>query len=92
MLTPEQANKLFVPIVALTMSGFMSLVMTAANLGVGDGFAGLWLRQWLLAFIVALPIAYVVVPAIRAGLVIFTDRREPGRISDNEYTPARILE
>lgn len=92
MLTPAQANKLFVPIVALTMSGFMSLVMTAANLGVGDGFAGAWFRQWLLAFLVALPIAYVVVPAIRAGLVIFTDRRPSTRVIDNEYTPTRILE
>jgi len=71
-LTPTQAQRAFVPLIALAMSGFMSLVMSAVNFGVGPEFPSLWLRNWLLAFTVALPTALLVVPMIRTGLARVT--------------------
>jgi len=71
-LTPTQAHRAFVPLIALAMSGFMSLVMTAFNFGVGAGLPGLWLQNWLVGFGVALPTALLVVPLIRNGLARVT--------------------
>lgn len=71
-LTPTQAQRAFVPLIALAMSGFMSLVMSAVNFGVGPDFLSVWLRNWLLAFAVALPTALLVVPLIRKGLARVT--------------------
>src|SRR5688572_18446541 len=71
-LTPTQAQRAFVPLIALAMSGFMSVFMTAVNFGVGPDFLSAWLRNWLLAFTVALPTALLVVPLIRNGLARVT--------------------
>lgn len=71
-LTQTQAQRVFVPLIALVMSGFMSLVMTAINFGVGPEFPSIWLRNWLLSFTVALPTALLAVPLIRNGLARVT--------------------
>ncbi len=71
-LTPAQAERVFVPLIALTMSGLMSFVMTASNLGIHAGFPLAWLQNWALGFVVALPTALLVVPAIRRGLARVT--------------------
>jgi hypothetical protein len=70
-LTPTQAQRAFVPLIALAMSAFMSIAMTAFNFGI-DAFPWLWLRNWLLSFTVALPTALLVVPLIRTGLARVT--------------------
>lgn len=71
-LTQTQAQLAFIPLVALTMSGLMSLFMSAFNFGLVDGFARLWLKNWALGFGVALPTALFVVPLIRTGLARVT--------------------
>ena len=73
-LTTAQAERAFVPLVALTMSGFMSLVMTAVNVGIGRQLLMAWPQQWLVGFAVALPTALLVVPAIRRALARVTVR------------------
>lgn len=71
-LTQTQAQRAFVPLIALAMSGFMSLFMTAVNFGIGPEFPAIWLRNWLLAFTAALPAALLLVPMIRKGLARVT--------------------
>ena len=71
-LTPTQAQRAFVPLIALAMSAFMSFVMTAFNFGVAGGFVAHWLQNWALGFTVALPTALLVVPMIRNGLARVT--------------------
>lgn len=71
-LTPSQAQRAFVPLVALAMSGVMSLILPAFNLGIGPGFVAIWLKSWALAFAFALPTALCVVPLIRNGLARVT--------------------
>ncbi len=67
MLTPRQAQLAFIPLAAAIMSGVISLVMTAMNNGL-PGLLGAWLRAWPVAFAVALPAAWVVLPGVRALL------------------------
>ena len=71
-LTPVQAERVFVPLIALTMSGLMSFVMTAFNFGIHPTFPLAWLQNWALGFAVALPTALLVVPAIRRALARVT--------------------
>jgi hypothetical protein len=71
-LTPTQAQHALVPLIALTMSGLMSLVLSAYNLGIHAGFPLAWLQNWALGFAVALPTALLVVPMIRNGLARVT--------------------
>jgi len=71
-LTPAQAQVAFIPLVALTMSGLMSLFMTAANAGVGPALLAQWPQQWAIGFAAALPTASLVVPLIRKVLARVT--------------------
>lgn len=48
-LTPTQAQRAFVPLIALAMSALMSCVMTAFNFGIAGGFVGHWLQNWVWA-------------------------------------------
>ncbi|MFD0740190.1 DUF2798 domain-containing protein [Lysobacter koreensis] len=75
MLTPRQAQFAFIPLAALLMSGVISLAMSVLTLGLAPGLPGAWLRAWALAFAVALPTAWVVLPGLRALLARLV--REP---------------
>ena len=72
MLTPRQAQFAFVPLMVTAMSAIMSLTLTVLHQGLAAGFLQAWLQAWGLAFVVALPTAWVVVPAVRALLVRLT--------------------
>lgn len=54
---------------ALFLSGFMSFIMSGAisfiNLGFVDGFFGIWLHAWLVAYIIAFPSVLIVFPVAR---------------------------
>lgn len=77
MLTPRQAQFAFIPLAAGVMSGVISLAMTAINTGLGPELLRTWLQHWPLAFAVALPAAWLVLPAVRALLARLTDRAPP---------------
>ena len=52
-------------IMAICMSFCMSLVMTLVNVGPANFVLVMWLRSWLIGFIVALPLAFFLPPAIQ---------------------------
>ena len=79
MLTPRQAQFAFIPLMASVMSAVMSFVITAVHHGPNPGLLGAWLGNWALAFVVALPVAWVVVPALRGLLARLTQQGEPQR-------------
>lgn len=62
-------------LMALIMSGIMSMVITLFNIGPVDGIVAIWLKAWMLAFVVAFPIITLVVPVVRY-LVSFVVRVE----------------
>jgi hypothetical protein len=50
---------------ALFMSLFMCMIITAANFGTGDGYVGQVLKVWQIAF----PSAFVIVLVIRPAVL-----------------------
>lgn len=72
MLTARQARFAFIPLMVTAMSGVISLAMTLLHHGLVPGLLGAWLLHWLLAFVVALPSAWVIVPGVRALLARLT--------------------
>jgi len=56
---------LFAFIMALVMSGFMSLIVTFINVGFVEGVFHMWLEAYWKAFLVAFPTIFVVVPRVR---------------------------
>ena len=68
LLTPRQAQLAFIPLVVTTMSGVISFAMSALHHGFTAGLLRVWLQHWPVAFIVALPTAWVVLPGIRRML------------------------
>ena len=79
MLTPRQAQLAFVPLMVTVMSAVISFVMTVLHAGVGPGLLLAWLGNWVTAFVVALPVAWVAVPAVRALLARLTDAAPAAR-------------
>jgi hypothetical protein len=86
MLTPRQAQFAFVPLVVTLMSGVMSFAMAALHRGFGPDLVREWLHGWPVAFAVALPAAWVILPGVRALLARATRacnataQRSPGRL------------
>lgn len=64
----------------LILSGLMSLLVagisTWRTVGLGDGFAGVWMSAWLTAWLVAFPVVLVVAPLARraVSLLVVPDR------------------
>lgn len=54
---------------AFLLSGFMSFIMSGAitfiNLGFKEGFVGIWLHAWLVAYAIAFPTILLVFPFAR---------------------------
>ena len=71
-LTPAQAQHAFIPLMVLTMSAVISLVLTIVQQGLDPAFPRIWLRQWTISFSVGLPAALLLVPLIRGGLARVT--------------------
>jgi hypothetical protein len=73
-LNPRQGHYLFVILMCICMSGAISLAMLFIRVGFTrslGGFVNEWMKNWVIAFCVALPVALVVVPLVRkivAGL------------------------
>lgn len=55
----------FAVLVTLTMSFFMSFVLTLVNAGFGPQFLRIWFSAFAIGFLVGLPISFVFVPLIR---------------------------
>jgi len=82
MLTPRHAQLAFVPLMVTVMSAVISFTMTVLHHGFVADLLDAWLRNWALAFVVALPVAWVTVPSVRALLA---------RLTRTEPAPARGL-
>lgn len=72
MLTPRQAQLAFVPVMVTAMSAIISFALTVLRQGLGPDLVQTWLVNWGWAFVVALPTAWMVVPAVRSALARIT--------------------
>lgn len=58
----------FAFLMSLTLSGLLSLALTAINTGLDAGFLARWIHAYALAWSIAFPAATIVAPRVR-GLV-----------------------
>ncbi|HEU0307072.1 MAG TPA: DUF2798 domain-containing protein [Lysobacter sp.] len=80
MLSPRQAQIAFIPSMVTVMSATISFAMSAFHHGFQSGLLQVWLNNWGLAFAVALPVAWVAVPALRAVLARLTRAPAPPNV------------
>ena len=72
--------KKFAPaLFGLILSGLMSLLVAGIStyraVGLGDGFAGVWISAWLTAWLVAFPVVLVVAPLARRAVTLLVSPR-----------------
>ena len=65
MIPKQYTAQVFAFFMALLMSGIMSFVISAFNIGWAEGILIIWLHAWMLAFVVAFPTIMVVSPLVR---------------------------
>lgn len=75
-LSRRAAKFLFAPTVALFMSGAMSFALTVIRQGIGEDFIYKWLISFGISFIVAVPIAWFVVPRVQKFYDRITEKPE----------------
>lgn len=63
---------LFAFLVALMMSGIMSLIISILNVGLVSDILGIWLKAWGGSFVIALPAIAIVIPTANklVGLIL----------------------
>jgi len=59
------ANIKFSLIMAFIVTSYVSFTLVFINIGFGDDFLFIWLRSWLIAFLLATPSLLIVAPLIR---------------------------
>lgn len=70
-ITRKNEMKITLAIMALFMTCLVSFVSVVVNYGFDTMFFVRWLKAWGIAFIVALPVVLVIVPAIKKVLSRF---------------------
>ena len=65
MISKQYFQLVFVTIMALLMSAFMSAAMTLVNTGLAAEFFRHWLKAFSISCLVAIPVALVVAPKAR---------------------------
>lgn len=66
----------FAMIMGIVTTAIVSFTLIAVNVGFGDEFLTVWVRSWMLAYIVAIPAILVIAPKIEK-LVGYLFRERP---------------
>ena len=66
----RKARIKFAFVMSLTVTCYISFTLVAVNLGFRDKFVMVWLRSWLIAFIIAFLSLLFVAPIVRKLLKI----------------------
>ena len=59
-------------LMAIILPFFMTFVVSAVNLGFGDGFFGAWMRTWAIASAAAFPLILILGPLVRKAVAGMT--------------------
>jgi len=65
LIARKYQKVLFAFLMALMMSGIMSLVISVFNLGLHANIVHIWLKAWGFAFVVAFPTIMLVAPIVQ---------------------------
>jgi hypothetical protein len=58
----------FVLITAIVVTSYITFTLVAVNVGFVQNFLFIWLRSWLIAFLLAVPSLMFVVPYVKSKL------------------------
>lgn len=50
----------------IVTTGFISLVLVIMNVGLSDGFIRIWLRCWLVSYLIVIPAILLIGPRLQA--------------------------
>ncbi|MDD5152183.1 MAG: DUF2798 domain-containing protein, partial [Flavobacterium sp.] len=53
---------------AMIVTSYMTFIIIAVNIGFVYNFLFIWLRSWLIAFVIATPSIHIIVPHIKEKL------------------------
>lgn len=67
-VSPGVYNVIFTVCISVIMAAMMSMVMTLVNVGVVEGFWGIWLSSALFGCLVAIPVTFVTIPLVQRML------------------------
>lgn len=76
MIPKQYTQFTFYFLMALSMSGLMSFVVTTINIGIVPNLISAWLDAWIVGFLAALPAIMIVTPVVRkivSQLVVRSD-------------------
>ena len=59
------------------MSCIMSLIISLLNVGMVDEIIYVWLKAWLLSFVIAFPTIVAVTPAVKKLVKLVVDTDQP---------------
>ena len=54
----------FAMIMGVVTTGIISFTLISVNVGFNGRFAGIWLKSWAMAYMVAIPAILIIAPAI----------------------------
>ncbi|PKG42908.1 2-hydroxymuconate tautomerase family protein [Psychroflexus sp. MES1-P1E] len=66
----NKPNLKFALTMAFVVTSYISFILVAINAGFDDGFMILWLRSWLIAYLLAVPSLLFLSPIIRKKYII----------------------
>lgn len=75
MLAPRTLRRVFLPLMLIAMSVLVWLAFIVLGEGLSDGPGEAWMVLWTLAFVLLLPIALLLLPAL-AALVDLARQRD----------------
>lgn len=65
-ISKRYERMVFIFLMVLGMTFFISLCLLWMNFGLVPGFFWLWMKNWFHVFLVAFPVALVIVPGVQA--------------------------
>ncbi|MGD6027692.1 DUF2798 domain-containing protein, partial [Xanthomonas citri pv. citri] len=55
----------FALIMGVITTGIISFSLISINIGFGSNFAAIWLRSWMMAYIIVIPVILIVGPLVQ---------------------------
>jgi hypothetical protein len=80
----------FALVMGIITTGIISFTLMFVNVGFGPQFIKLWLRSWLIAYMVVIPALLILAPRVQAFVSRFFSAdvlmEEEGTMSEEEHT------
>ena len=73
MQAEKKKRILFSMIIGVITTGVISFTLIVVNVGLTASFLGIWLKSWLIAYVVVIPIILLIAPPIQNSIDNYFD-------------------